>query len=474
MVIGLVLHSSHRARFAEAAGTLTGVLLAWAVYEREDEIPDRVARLVRTQPLDGLLLGPLPYARCLDLLPAGLPVAVTRSAALDLALAWARARGNGWPATPVSIDSFDHEIVDEVATALDLDRAGIAVLPFDPGQTAADVVEFHLDHLARTGARYVISVRTGVAAGLDGRTAVVNAMATTGTIRTDLHQLVLRIRQQRADGQRFAAAVLRQADNARSAGSGAPSDLHRRLAQTPELADAWIEDRGPRGAVLFAPAATFEALTRRWTTMPTLGGPVSAGFGIGSSALRCVGLAEQAAGRAEQETDCCAYLLTEEGVMIGPMGPSGAPLAYTYREHGNLEALADLAGLSPATLSRLAAIERSLAGRPVSPGDLARTLGITDPSGRRLIRKLSDSRLAVEEGSTQPHRKGRPARLYRLAITPAMEAIPDLAAGSRAERDGGRSRSVPMGDFAYPTRSDEIQYVRDEEPGTVRAPGAVS
>jgi hypothetical protein len=474
MVIGLVLHSSHRARFAEAAGTLTGVAFAWAVYERDDDIAEQVARLLRTAHLDGLLLGPLPYARCRDLLPAGLPVAVTRPAALDLALAWARARGNGWPATPVSIDTFDDETVDEVAAALDLDRAAIAVLPFDPGQTPSDIVEFHLDQLARTGARYVISVRTGVAAALDGRTAVVNAMATAGTIRADLHQLALRIRQQRADGQRFAAAVLRQDEGTGSAGVGSPSGLHRRLRETPELADAWIEERRPGEAILFAPAATFEAFTRHWTTLPALADRLAAGFGIGSSALRCVGLAEQAAARAGQETGSCAYLFTEDGVMIGPMGRTGAPLTYTYREHGSLEALADLAGLSPATLSRLAAIERSLAGRAVSPGDLARTLGITDPSGRRLIRKLSESRLAVEEGSTQPHRKGRPARLYRLAITPAMDAIPDRAADSQAERRRDRSSSVPMGDFAYPAHANEIEYAPREEAGTVPAPGAVS
>jgi hypothetical protein len=109
MVIGLVVHASHRPRFEEAARMLKGVTLAWAIYEREDEIRDRVARLLAGQHVDGILLGLVPYAQARDLLPADLPVTVTRSAALDLALAWCRARGNGWPATPVSIDTFDTE-----------------------------------------------------------------------------------------------------------------------------------------------------------------------------------------------------------------------------------------------------------------------------------------------------------------------------------------------------------------------------
>ena len=94
----------------------------------------------------------------------------------------------------------------------------------------------------------------------------------------------------------------------------------------------------------------------------------------GDSARLCVALAERAAARAEQDADPGAYLISDNGMMIGPMGASGAPLTYTYREHGGIEALAGRVGLSPATLSRLAAIERSLGGRPglpQRPGPLA-------------------------------------------------------------------------------------------------------
>ncbi|WP_233624837.1 transcriptional regulator [Actinoplanes sp. ATCC 53533] len=432
MVIGLVLHVSHRARFSEAARTLTGVTFAWAVYEREEQIRERVAGLLRDERLDGLLLGLVPYARSRDLLPPELPVAVTRSAALDLALAWSRARGNGWPATPVSIDTFAQEAVDEVATALELDRQAIACLPFEPEQPIADVVAFHREQLARTGAAYVISVRTGVAAALDGSVAVLNALATPGTIRADLHELALRIRHKRADNLRFAAGVFLITKPGESADlDRARVGLLHLLLNTPEFADAWIDNRGRRGVVVFAHAALFEAVTHRWVGLPVLaeardalGVRAVAGFGLGDSARLCVALAERAAARAEQDADPGAYLISDNGMMIGPMGATGVPLAYTYREHGGIEALAGRIGLSPATLSRLAAIERGLAGRPVSPSELARSLGITDPSGRRLIRKLSESNLAVDDGSSQIHRKGRPTRLYRLAITAALDGAP--------------------------------------------------
>jgi hypothetical protein len=429
-MIGLVVHASHRARFADAASTLTGVEFAWAVYEREDEIRDRVSGLLRGHRLDGLLLGLAPYAKARDLLPADLPVTVTRSAALDLALAWARARGNGWPATPVSIDTFTTETIDEVAAALDLDRTAIAALPFDPDQPIAEVVDFHREHLARTGAPYVISVRMGVAAALDGRTAVLHALATPGTIRADLHELALRIHTKRADGQRFAAGLFLVARPEQSSDlDRARVGLQHLLLNTPEFADAWIDQRGARGVLVFAPASLFDSVTHHWVGLPvlaeareTLGIRAVAGFGIGASARLSVALAERAAARAEQDADPGAYLFTGDGMTIGPMGASAAPLTYTYREHGEIERLAGRAGLSPATLSRLAAIERNLDGQPLSPAELARTLGITDPSGRRLIRKLTGADLVIETGSAQESRKGRPTRLYRLAITPALDA----------------------------------------------------
>ena len=416
-VIGLVVHATHRPRFTEATELLGGVSFAWAVYEREDEIREQVTSLLAARDIDGLLLGLVPYARARDLVPPGLPVAVNRSAALDLALAWARARGDGLPATPVSIDTFDQETVDEVADALALDRSAIDCQPFDPARSIADVVAFHRERAAP----YVISVRTAVTAALAGQVAVFNARATAGTIRADLHELALRIRSQRADRQRFAAAVFRAGKPGTDADRAA---LLAQLRATPEFADAWIDDRGRHGIVVFAPAALFETVTHQWVGLPLLaeGVPAVAGFGIGASARSCVALAERAAARAEQEAEPGAYLISEDGVVIGPMGTTGTPLAYTYRDHGGLEALAGRVGLSAATLSRLAAIERTLGDRPLSPSDLARSLGITDPSGRRLIRKLSQSRLALAEGSSQLHRKGRPTRLYRLAITAALES----------------------------------------------------
>ncbi|MBF9131738.1 MarR family transcriptional regulator [Plantactinospora sp. S1510] len=431
MVIGLVIHASHRTVFEDAARTLAGVTLEWVVYEHEDAVRRLVAGLLARQRVDGLLLGPVPYAKCRDLLPPDLLVAILRSAGLDLSLALFKALARGWRPTPVSIDTYDARTVDEVVQALELDPKQISCLPYDPEQSVAEIVAFHHSALTRTGAEYVISLRTAVAAQLQGTTRVLGGLPGPATLRAQLHELALRVQSKQASALRFAAGVF-LVDRA-----SPQLDLDRArvgllnlLLHTPEFGDAWIENRGRRGVVVFAHQALFEQATSGWVSLPalgqaqeTLGIRVVAGFGVGVSARSCLHLAERAATRAEQEETPSAYLIEDSGVIIGPMSPAGSSVAFTYREHGvELERLAGEVGLSAATLSRLAAIERTLDGRAISPGDLASQLGITDPSGRRLIRKLSDAGLVEVEGSTQLHRKGRPARLYRLAIGTAIEA----------------------------------------------------
>jgi DNA-binding MarR family transcriptional regulator len=276
----------------------------------------------------------------------------------------------------------------------------------------------------------VISGRAAVREQLDGQIPIVSGMPVPATIRTELHELALRIESERASAQRFAAGVFlisQSADEER-----ARIGLMNHLLNTPEFAGAWIENRGRRGVVVFAHKALFERITRNWVAVPALaeaasalGGQVSAGFGVGVSARNCVLLAEQAAARAELSDEPCAYLFEDSGVVIGPMGLAGEALRFSYREHGEeVEHLAKYVGLSATTVSRLAALDHALHDRTLSPGELAGHLGITDQSGRRLIRTLDANGLVSVEGTAQHHPKGRPTRLYRLRVAQALETRP--------------------------------------------------
>ena len=107
--------------------------------------------------------------------------------------------------------------------------------------------------------------------------------------------------------------------------------------------------------------------------------------------------------------------------MVGPLRPGATPLSFTYREHGaDLERLARTGRAERRHISRLAALDRKLAGRPLSPGDLADALCITDPSGRRLIRKLDRERPCRPAGQCSGQPEGPAEQLYQLTIAAAI------------------------------------------------------
>jgi hypothetical protein len=430
-----VVHS-RRELFEAAARTVDGIELEWLLYGDESVVREKVAPFLARTRLDGLVAGLVPFGSCRDLFSPSLPVGVIRPSALDLSLALYRAQERGWRPTPVSLDTFAADAVESVVDALELDPAEVANLPYSPDQTVDDIAGFHRAIHERTGGRsYVVSNRAAVIARLRGAIPILSGMPEPTTIRSTLHELVLRIESQRANAQRFAAGIFvvpRSPDQDR-----ARIGLMNLLLNTPEFADALIEDRGRRGVVVFAHKALFERITENWVAVPALdeaaralGVRVSAGFGVGTSARNCVRLAEQAATRAEAADDPCGYLIEDSGVIIGPMGAAKSSLTYSYRAHGrDLERVARAVGLSATTVSRLAALDASLNGRTVSPSELAESLGITDPSGRRLIRKLAAAELVTSEGTAQTHPRGRPTRLYRLRVAEVV----DLAGRTREE-----------------------------------------
>ncbi|AOS64191.1 MarR family transcriptional regulator [Actinoalloteichus hymeniacidonis] len=434
VVLGLIVHVKRRAVFEQATRMLTGVNWEWVIYDEEAEIRGLVAELIATRHVDGVLLGPVPYDASHDVLPEELPAVVIRPSALDLALAFSLVRARYPQVGRISVDTFDLDAVVEVRAALGLSAERVAALPYAPGQRTADIVRHHRRVLADDPDGVVITMRMEVRRRLAGEIRVLSSQPVPSTIRAELHELTLRIQSHRANASRFAAGVFVVAEQSREVDvDRARVGLMNLLLNSPELAEAWVENRGRRGLVVFAHRALFERITHNWIAVPILsqaetllGVRVAAGFGVGGSARTSVALAERAATRAESEGRACGYLVEDNGVIIGPMGQEGSPVAFTYRDHGShIEGLARSVGLSPATISRLAAVERHQRGQAISPGELANVLGITDPSGRRLIRRLHERGLVIPEGTAQTHRKGRPTRLYRLAIDAALASAAD-------------------------------------------------
>lgn len=421
VVIGVLVHARRQEVFRQAASTVTGATLRWGVYREPEEAGDRLRELLASPGVDGLLIGPRAYEAVRGQVPEELPVGVARPGALELALAVARMRADYPEHRRASIDTFDHHVIQEVATTLGVRHSA---LPYAPGQPVEEIVAHHREALRNGGV--VITPRREVAEALRAEAPVVDTDLLAASGRGELQDLLLRVRASRAEDFRFAAGVfqVRDGDDVERARAG----LREILLQDPELAGSWVENRGRRGLVLFAHKALLERATGDWQVVPalqqaerSLGLRVAAGFGLGASVRAGISLADRAAVRAEAEPYSCGFVIHDSGMIIGPIGGPGRRAEFAYRDHSaELERLAREVGLSPTTLSRLVSLERELHGRAVSPSELATLLGITDPSGRRLIRKLGTAELVTSEGSSQPTRRGRPTRLYRLRLGDAL------------------------------------------------------
>lgn len=424
MTLTIVVGQRGRAAFEVAASSLAGIEIEWITYEHEDEIREKVRRHVVGGRLDGIILGLMPYDRCRDLLPDRVTVGILRVSAVDLAVTFARLAAEGRPLYPVSIDTFDLDVVHEVARALRLPMDQVVCLPHSGEDSLDTLIGFHREFNRRHPDAYVVTGRSEVGRRLREETdlTVVDHVGAPSTLRSVLRETALRIQSRQAGDQSFGAAVIRVLGGGRDV-DRSRLELRRLLLNRAEFADAWIEDRGDRGVVVFAHRALLESATHHWEAVPfvsaareELGLSVAAGFGLGPSARLCVRFAEQAVARAEEAGGGCGYLVGDRGVVLGPIG-SEDTLTFTYREHAPaLEALAQDTGLSATTLSRVAAADRKLGGRLISPAELASALGLTEPSARRLLRTLASHSLAIEAGTTQSTRRGRPAHLFRLLL----------------------------------------------------------
>lgn len=430
----MLVSAESRTAYEVAAKGVSGLEVEWLVYESEDEIRGILSAGMESGSIEGILLGPMAFDRCHDLLPDYMPVRVIRVGPTELGIGLARAAAHGWPLTPVSIDTFEQEVVGEVVGALEVELKDVACMPYATGATAESIAAFHLEFHGRHPNSYAITGRSEVTRRLQGQMPVINRLALQSTLRSALREMVMRMSTKRAGDLSFGAAVFKVLRGTSAEVDRSRTALHHLLLNTPEYAEAWIEDRGDHSVVVFAHRALLEQATRGWEHTPVLdaaetglGLVVAAGYGLGSSARASVRFADQAVVLAEARGGRCGYLMGEDGTIVGPLG-SRSPLSFAYRAHPDgLEALARTTGLSAMTISRLIAVEKQRRGQPISPAELASALGITDPSGRRLMRNLAAHDLGEAVGTAQASPRGRPSRLYRLRLTHHLTVEPSEA-----------------------------------------------
>lgn len=415
-----------------ALAHLEGVEPRWIRYGDEAGIGP-AARQALQEVDAAFFAGPMPLDRCRDMLPESLPFGLVRLGAIDLAMALLRAREQGLPLAPASFDTFDEAVTEEFARELGLPARALRVLPYAPGQDVEDIVRFHVERRRRHGTHYAVTGRSRVYARLMAEldVPVLCSVPVAASVRSAMNEVVLRAVSARHSNLRFATAVYRLLEDSGLYEAGVERvNTMRMFFDAPEFAEAWVEARGDQSVLVFAHKGLLEEITRSWTVVPLLeevrarlGVRMAVGFGVGESARDSVRHAELAVRRAMAEGGDTGFLMSEDGLIIGPMGEAEAPFRYSFKtDEEGLRKLAQTTGLGVTTLSRLADLERRLDGAAASADQVGQALKVSAPSGRRILRVLREHGLATPAGIAQPGRRGRPSTLYRLDISARLDA----------------------------------------------------
>src|SRR5690606_24526972 len=123
-----------------------------------------------------------------------LPVGVARLGPIDLSLALLRAREQGLPLAPASVDTFEEQVAEEFARELGLPARAMRVLAYDPGQDVEEIVAFHLEARRRHGTHYAVTGRSRVYSRLMAEldVPVLRSVPVAHSIRSAMNEVVLR------------------------------------------------------------------------------------------------------------------------------------------------------------------------------------------------------------------------------------------------------------------------------------------
>ncbi|MEU9980563.1 hypothetical protein [Streptomyces sp. NPDC050856] len=314
----------------------------------------------------------------------------------------------GHDVSRVSIDTLRREEVLETLTEAKLPTEHVRVLPYRPGLTSRDLVDFHLRAREEDHCRVAITCLGSAFHALEHRTHAVRLAPSRHSILATLQALVLATAGQHSGDAQVALGIVdlpggdtRLAEDIRPLGGS--------LAELPDGRRLVVTTRG-----------VLEEVTERFTRIPFLDGLAArhptahVGFGLGRTAAEAEALARRAVSRARAVGDAAGVVSLADDVDIviapgadgaaGPAGPAGSAL------------LARRVGLNAHTLDRLRELAAADPGGGLTAHAVAEHLSVQQRTARRILKRLERAGVAVPTGSRQEGRTGRPPIVYRVDL----------------------------------------------------------
>jgi len=398
-------------------------------YTHETEAPDIVRKHASLMNV-ALFTGPVPFyaSKSVDVRVPLLYISFSGSSVYKTLLEMAIKQKD---LTRISMDTLEKRALEEIYNGLGLDFSNVKVREYHGPVTAEELTGFHLGCLESGATSALTCLRSTYVALRDMGLDVWRVIPDEAAMREGLSRAVIEGRALRSREAELVITLIK-VDNfdevLRTTGSEygvqrTKLELHKLLLDYAERMEASLQALGDDEFLIVSTRRTVEASTSYWTRsslleiirnkMPL---KISIGMGLGPTAAAAHASARMALYYSHQRGGDVAHAVVNSRDVIGPIG-AGQSLEYSLRTENTVyRSLAARTGLSVATIDRLLAFAGSRSFEPVTAAEMARALGVTARSGRRLISRLVASDLAEPVGEEQPYKRGRPRHIYRLKL----------------------------------------------------------
>ncbi len=319
----------------------------------------------------------------------------------------------GHDVSRISIDTLQRTEVLETLTEAKLPTEHVHVLPYRPGLTGQDLVDFHLAARDKKHTRVAITCLGSAFNVLETEMHAVRLAPSRHSIRDTLRALVLSTAAAHSGDAQVALGIvdLPAADDDLAADLAV---LGGALAHLPDGRRLVVTTRG-----------VLETTSEHFTRLPLLDTLAArhafahVGFGLGRTAAEAESLARRAVNRASSLGPVAGVVSMPDDVDIvidASAGGAGQEVPAPSSPEG-LALLARRVGLNVRTLSRLRELVDARPGEGVTAQAVADHLAVQQRTARRILKRLERAGLAVPIGSEREESAvGRPRTVFRVRL----------------------------------------------------------
>ncbi|MCX4513260.1 hypothetical protein OHA27_23665 [Streptomyces sp. NBC_01619] len=320
----------------------------------------------------------------------------------------------GHDVSRVSIDTLRRDEVLETLTEAKLPTDHVQVLPYRPGLTSQDLVDFHLDARDTRKSRVAITCLGSAFHVLEHRTHAVRLAPSRHSILATLQALVLATAGQHSGDAQVALGVIDL-----PAAAGGPAD--ERLAEDVRILGGSLAALPDGQRLVVTTRGVLEKATEQFTRIPFLDalaarhGTAHIGFGLGRTAAEAEALARRAVNRARSVGAVAGVVSMTDDVDI-VIDPALGDAASEPAAPESAALLARRVGINPQTLDRLRELAAADPGEGLTAHVVAEHLSVQQRTARRILKRLERAGVAVPTGSRQEGQTGRPPIVYRVRL----------------------------------------------------------